>query len=63
MDKGCSGSPTNPPVEPRRRQVERELAQPPIQQVIGGDNNLNLIMLVVVLIAWLAQWTSPHCTC
>lgn len=37
-------------------------ARPPMD-VIGGDSGLNVVMLIVVLIAWLAQYTAPRCTC
>ena len=41
-----------------------EAAPAPVMDVIGGDEGLNLVMLIVILIAWLAQYTMPgSCTC
>jgi len=37
--------------------------QPRPMDVFGGDNGTNVLMLLIVLVAWLAQYTAPRCTC
>ena len=50
--------------EPQQQQAAAvPAAAAPTMDVIGGDSHLNVVFLVVILLAWLAQWTLPSCTC
>ena len=68
MDKGCGekgGEPRRPTaaVDGAQQAAVAPAAAEPAVMDAAGDPHLQVVMLVVVLLAWLAQWTLPACTC